>query len=60
MRQDQTMGLGVALGWGFLGMVAGSIGTFYYTGDGAATMTVAIAAPIITVFLYLLFERLTA
>lgn len=60
MRQDQTLGLGAALIWGFIGMVVGSIGTFYYTGDAAATMTAAIAAPMIAVFLYLVFERLTA
>jgi hypothetical protein len=60
MRTDQGVGLVAAILWGLLGsLVFGGI-TFYVLGDVAAAMTVILACPVVTVFLYLVFERLTA
>jgi hypothetical protein len=57
MRTDQGVGLVAAILWGLLGSsVFGGI-TFYVLGDVAAAMTVILACPVVTVFLYLVFER---
>jgi hypothetical protein len=58
MRTEQGIGLVAAMLWGILGsFISGGI-TFYVVGDVAASMTVVVACPTVTVFLYLLFERL--
>jgi hypothetical protein len=58
VRRGQGIGLVASLLWGILGSFAFGAVTFWVLRDVPATMTVVVACPVVTVFLYLLFERL--
>jgi hypothetical protein len=60
MYRRQEFGLAAAVFWGVLGSIGFGALTLYVRQDIAAAMTVAVACPFVTVFLYLVFERLVA